>query len=49
MSDVDCLILASILFVEVIVVITACFESCVVNMDSHSSEFQDLWQRTERR
>lgn len=40
--------LASFALFEAIVVLAACFSSCVVNMESHSLSLKALWQRAER-
>lgn len=48
MPESPCLTLGSIALFKAIFLMAACLESCVVNMDSHSSDLTAFWKRTER-
>lgn len=47
-SDGGYLTLGSVALFEMIVVMSSCLESCVVNMESHCSDLKALWQTAER-
>lgn len=48
MSHRDCLTIVRTVMLEVIVRTSDCVESCVVNMESHSSVLKGLWKEAER-